>query len=660
VSPALRRLIAWVSLAVGLLLGALTLAPKAEANILVLSDSTSLALASNSRSAALGPFFALLAKAKKQGVKIHFVDHNMNVLGAPSYSLAELRDSVTPGATDPKYDFALMIVVNGRAFGSTENPNSTPIVQITKNVNRPRVPVFYVSVGNKADTFEDAANCSLGTDSAPIGATVTGGFASTQAGYSFPWAGYGFKRSAGTEGTYVTPVAWLDFYSMTRADPDGVGGAASPNDTLFAWFYNPPILASREALGATTVGYGCVSLEPSTSMNTISNFPPALSATVAVGMAMRLAPTLFKDGAAKLALDIDDGGKRFAGVASTAQVNDYLAGLDSLNVNGIKYTVGLETDSLHVPDANGLSRFANEWAVIGKSGFGKVTVHNHYGINTNAGAGGVAADTSAASITGKVYSDIFGVAAARNAFSGNQSVYGLLRGATARLVSFAGRQNVTRHVLPPTDDYTSAKVPRGGQTIDSMTTAIAMAGYRVIRTQYAGAQYNVQLQIGTGYYNYSTVARVVSPASLASSLGIGADYFPRVTFVASQYLHGTTTDTVTTAAYGTILGTAGLNLARSFGRTANFEAAFDSVTGTRQGTQANILVTHVPNWRSGGAALTYLSGARPGWEATRHIHGAMQAARWCALQANTATITYFRHGPVKWVWSDEFGPDDIQ
>jgi hypothetical protein len=82
----------------------------------------------------------------------------------------------------------------------------------------------------------------------------------------------------------------------------------------------------------------------------------------------------------------------------------------------------------------------------------------------------------------------------------------------------------------------------------------------------------------------------------------------------------------------------------------------------RRGTaKATILVTHLPNWRNGiGVVSTTYGGARPAWENVRMVHGVMEAAKWAAMQANTPTNTYFRDGPIKWVWPDEITERDLR
>jgi hypothetical protein len=627
-------------------------APRAHGNVLVVVDSAAYmpggATGSNIRNA--NPFLTLLQRSLKRGTRMDVHATGGNVLQGPGFTLAELRDSVHPNATDPRYQYDLIVSICAPAVVNVHSPN-----QLTHSLslaaNRPRVPVLYVDIGAFNTTFVQSSGCSLGVAGNQI--SLSEAFVSTPAGYSFPMGRYMYKRSTAAAGDYVTPVAWLDFYTFTRADPDGVGGIASPNDTLAAWLYNPPTLSTLT--NRNTTGYGCITLENAISHSGASNFPASLSALLAVGMAARLAPAAFTFPASKVALDIDDGGKRWVGwIAHDLQLNDYLAGVDSLNANRIPFTVGMETDSLGALDQNGRTRWANEWAVYGRSGFGKVTVHNHAG--TGAAPAGTIADTSLASITGRVYTDVLGAKRASHAFAGNQSIYGLLRGATDRLISFAGRQNVTRHVMPPTDDYCTN---RGN--IDSVTTAFGMAGYRVVRTQYASAQYNaIGGTGGTGYYAYATVGKIPNAAALAAALGIGGDYSPRVTFVGSQYIYGNTTDTTRADAYGAILNSPAICLSKTWSRVGNYDAATTTDSAPRSLTTANILVSHVPNWRQAQGTGAFMSGSRPAWESVRMVHGAMEAARWCALQANTSTRTYFRDGPVKWVWSDEFGPADIR
>lgn len=652
-------------------LALLVLPAVARADILVVTHD-SLAVIAAADNDNLQPFINLLHRSVKPGVRI-------NLTNADGWTLAELRDSVHADQGQySQYKASLIVVVNSRAFEN--NPTKLgrlALPLLSKPVNRPRVPVLYLMIGNTADSFENAGNCSLGVTGAPI--TLTSPFVGTPAGYAYPRGTYFYKKGAGgafpAMGDYVTPVEWLEWYTYTKSDPDGVGGIASPNDTLSSWFYNPPTLASRAALGANTAGYGCVNIEPMTNMSGSTNAPSAPAAAVAVGMAARLAPDDFAFPGVRVALDVDDGCKRYiggGGQGSSVQVDDYLAGLDSLGVHRIPYALGIEIDSMDTVDFNGRTRFQNEFAAARKYGMGRVTVHCHAGITSGGGAAGQSADSSLASVSGGVHTDIFGAIASRYAFgtsaaTRNKSVNGLLNSATTRLIDAAGDPRlVTNHVMPPTDNHKTALAGNSGgnaATYDSVYYAIALAGpkgwggYRVVRVQYGGDNHNYNMGGGTGGMPHGKLYPLPDYQSVADANGITGARLPRVILAGSGYL-AAPADTTTSSAYGAMQGNVNfhLNAAFGYGRTHNQtqaqDAASSNLLASRGTARETIYVTHTANWQQGiGITSTTYGGGRVGWESVRCIHAAMMAARWASSQSK---------GPVEWVWPDEITVRDIR
>lgn len=667
----MRRL----ALGFALLLCSLNIAPARAGGVLVLVDSLYVDNAHN-----YAPFFDLLGRSLKPGKRVDIVRQDGSAAAA-TYTLSELVDSVSPTGTAPRFDYDLIVVLEFTDNDYLLNTARRYPVQLSKAVNRPKVPVLYLSAS--ADLHQGSGDDSLGvryaSDVNPsIGTTM---LATSPAGVPFPVSTlYSVKLSTGA-GLYVTPVLWLACYNYTKADPDGVGGSFSSgavSDTLAAWFYNPPIASTRVGL-ANAAGYGVVNWEPAANNAGTANYPASQLGVVAVGMAAKLAPTIFSFPAQHVALDVDDGCKRFSSASSYPQVADALAGLDSLGVWKIPYTLGIEVDSMTTIDTNGSTRFVNEWTALRRYGMGKVTVHCHRGFSSaQGGSSAGVADTSLATASGGAYTDIFGSGCNRYPFGSttgttrDQSVYSLLLGATNKLKAAAGGgwTYVTRHVMPPTDDYSTrlAGVNGFGAVFDSISYAIALAGYRVVRTQYLADQYH----FGTG--STGGIGRVVDYYLPGINSTVGANLTPAVSvsynhllYVPSRYLWGTTTDTTSTADYGNMRASMSdlLGSAVGFNRPINMTTAQQSASAnlaSYKGVAKGVIwVTHLPNWRQGlaGSATVY-GGGRPAWEVTRQINGVMEAAKWCAQQANTSSTTYFRDGPIKWVYSDQITEKDCR
>lgn len=673
------------ALALSALLLALLSARPASADILVVyNDSLVTYGTSGSAQKNLAHFWDLLKRSVKPGVRI-------NMTSSDGWNLVDFRDNVSPTASTARYKASLMIMVQADRNAVISNSGQSgkdgriAMTQVTKAANRPQVPVLFVNVSDDA-SFQSGGNDSVGVTGGQV--TLTTPFAYSPAGYQFPTQVTGWVKGAGgaypAMGDYVTPVLSLGMHTYTKADPDGQGGwnshPGTQSDTLFAWFYNPPdnsTLSNR-----TTTGFGAIQFGAAGANAGGAQFSEGSLAVVAVGMAARLAPDQFKFPAVNVALDVDDGCKRFSSASSLPQVLDALAGIDSLNYAGIPYTVGIETDSMVTVESNGNTRFQNEMAVYRRNKLGRVTVHNHAGLT----AGGAIADTSLASVSGGVYTDILGVAAARWCFGTtagqrNQSVYGLLNGATRKLIDAAGDARIVSScVMAPTDNYkTNLAGTSGGNAAnyDSIGYAISLAamgyqgfpGYTVVRTQYLATTYNYQQGGGTGGFPRGYLW------SLPAMATIGAAVSPAVTNVSrfsllyapSGYIYGNTADTTTAQDAGAMKVGMNARLARSMGfnrlydMTTAQEAANASALSFHGTTKETIWVTHLPNWRQGiGITTPTFGGGRPGWENVRLVHGAMEAAKWAAQQANTASTTYFSSGPVKWVWADQITARDTR
>lgn len=674
-------------LAIALALG-LT-APAHADGVLILVDSLATSAAGGAQGATqdaknIAPFMDLLSRSLKPRMKM-----TISTVGgtstAPTWSLAELRDSISTSGNSPKYDYSLIVCLSATDNSYLFNTNNRAIPQLTLAANRPKVPVLYLSTVGFLHNY--VGDDTLGAVSAPI-TTVDSLMVTSPAGYAFAAKVGLVKRSTGASGDYVTPVLWVAGIGYSKTDPDGYAGtSSSARDSMAAWFYNPPILPALVGTGRTTTGYGVLHLESGVANAGGANNPTGTLAVIAVGMAAKLAPSIFQFPGARIALDVDDGCKRFSTASSYPQVEDALAGLDSLGVNKIPYTLGVEIDSLGAQDDNGNTRFQNEFARIRRYGMGKVTVHCHKGLT----AGGSVTDTTLASAASGIYTDIFGVAGNRRSFGStsgttrDQSTYALLNGATRKLIDYAGDASlVTRHVMPPTDNYktviTNLRDPVTQlrmATYDSISYAIALAGagykgfggYRIVRTQYQADQYNVNVPGNTGGlargFSYPlpaiyTIANALTPAVTNLTT-------MRLLYVTSAYMWGTTTDTSSTLNYGSMRApvnqiiTTNMGLARNYDMTTAQEAAASSAAAPRGSAKALIFVTHLPNWRNGiGLGTTVYNGGRPAWEMARQVNAAMEAAKWCALQANTSTTTYFRDGPMKWIYSDEFTDKDLR
>lgn len=667
-------------------------APVAHADgVLVLVDSLASSATGGSGGAVataknIAPFMDLLARSLKPRMKLT-VSNTGGTSTQATWSAAELQDSISTSGNSPKYDYSLIICIEATDNSYVFNTNNRAIPRLTLTGNRPKVPVLYLSSIGMMHNY--VADDTLGAVGVPI-STVDSMLVTSPAGFAFPMKTSGFvKRSTGTSGTYVTPVLWFAGGGYSKTVPTGYSGNSSgAADSMVAWFYNPPKAASgaRAGVGSDN-GFGYMTLEPGTSNSGTANYSSGMDAVIAVGMAARLAPTLFNFPGSRIALDVDDGCKRFSTASSYPQIEDALAGLDSLGVWGIPYTLGVEIDSLGTQDDNGNSRFQNEFPRIRRYGMGKVTVHCHKGLT----AGGAVADTSLASAASGIYTDIFGVAANRMAFGStsgttrDQSTFMQLNGATKKLIDYAGDQSfVTRHVMPPTDNYKSVRAnltdPASGlryQTYDSTSYAIALAGagykgfpgYRIVRTQYQANTYNINVPGNTGGFARGTSYPLPSIVTVAAQMTpVVNPGVTRLLYVTSAYLWGSTTDTASTQNYGAlrtatnqILGT-NMGFNRNYDMTTAGEASGGTSTPAARGTaRALIMVTHLPNWRQGiGVTGIVYGGGRPAWEQTRAVNGAMEAAKWCALQANTSTTTYFRDGPVKWIYSDEFTDKDLR
>jgi hypothetical protein len=646
-------------------------------------------------------FFDLLSRSIKSGNKITIANQSCwedatNAFGKGahfltcSYTLSELKDSIAPTGASPRFDYDLIVVMCTNASGGT-GPGRRFAVQLSQAANRPRVPVLYISEGS--DLAAGAGDDSLGVNSGHVNVSLTGSspFATSPAGFAFPVNTYFSQRlptsSGSLAGNYITPVLWLAFYNYTKADPDGVGGtSATASDTVCAWFYNPPIVSTRAGT-ANANGYGVINWESKASNVGSANFKSSQLSVVAMGMAARLAPSIFQFPAQHVALDIDDGSKRFVvpGVAcvqcSYPQVADAFAGFDSLGVWKIPYTLGEETDSMATAE-NGSTRFANEFAAARRYKMGRFTVHNHAGTS----AGGSVSDSSLTSASGGVYNDIFGKDRLAWAFGTtstqrDHSTYSLLTGATRKLITAVGDPLlVSRHVMPPGDDYSSQLAGPGGfflSNFDSISYAIALAGasyghgYRVVRTQYEAPNANAQepnsvmiggIGRGVDYFlpNINTIgASLISPVSVS---------YRDLLYVPSKYLWGGTLDTVSADVYipmrygmNSLLGAA-MGFERQIDISTASEAANTSALAHRGIAKGVIWVTHIPNWRAGIGVTANgpYSGPRPAWEMTRMINGVMEAAKWCAMQANTSTVRYFNSGPIQWVYADQITERDIR
>lgn len=683
----------------------LTARPCEARGVLVLvSDST---YVTNGLKNGTAPFFDLLQRSLKPGMKMSVSYQYGN--GATSgvgnfatYTLTDLKDNIFPTAAAPLYDYDLIVAMgfvgNSASFTAQRYP-----VQLSLAANRPKVPVLYIS--QTSDLAAGGSDDSLGTNAGHVNPLGNGNsaFVTSPAGYAFPVDSYFSQRlptGSSLAGNYVTPVLWLQGYAYTKADPDGQGGvwsgSAAPADTFMAWFYNPPIVSTRVGT-ANANGYGVINWEPTSSNGGGSNYPASQLSVVAVGMAARLAPAIFNFPAQKVALEVDDGCKRFAGVSSYPQVQDYMAGLDSLGVAKIPYTLGVEIDSMGASDDNGLSRFQNEYTTARKYGMGRFTVHCHRGFsNAQGGSSAGVADSSLASAASHQHVDILGSKSQRYALVGTSagtkdaSVLALLDDATKQLVDYAGDASlVSSCVMAPTDDWVTVRAksaPVNGNTanLDSVATAIAMAGsgykgfpgYKNVRVQFFSAIYNWQetytLTV-TGGTPRSILYPLPNVASYASALGTAINntqFRPRgigLLLATSRYLWGTTSDTASVDAYGAMRFQMSNLLGESVGynrninmTTANESAGSNQLANTGY-TKGVIWVTHCPNWRKGiGITSTVYGGGRPAWDNVRMVHGAMEAAKWCAQQANTSTTTYFRDGPLKWVYSDQITEKDLR
>lgn len=670
--------------------------------VLVICDS-SLTLAA-SFAANYRPFFDLLGRSMRPGFKVTISNNGGTSHAATSgqggtWTRDELVNQVKPDGTAPKYDYDLIVVLESSGDEYLENTYNRPIPRLTLGGERPRVPVIYLSgtTGFTGGTGgDDSTGCSPSTITADSSLLVS------PAGFALP-VKTAFNRRLrngegnGNPGTYVTPVLTLGGRGVTKADPDGFCGLFSnPDcDTLAAWFWNPPIRQARADSSANRAGYGFINMELASSNSGSSNHPASAQEIIAVGMCAKLAPACFKFPAQNLALDIDDGMKMFttSGI-NLPQVNDAVAGLDSLNYWRIPYTYCVETDSMNAVDSNGLTRAQNQFPTVFKNGMGKVAVHNHAGT----GSGGAADDTSRASASGGVYTDIFGVVAARYSLVGpsaatrDKSTLWLLDGATRKLIDYAGDVRfVSAEVIAPTDNYRTllasgliksdlASGVAQYSSYDSISYACRMAaggykgfsGYKVIRTQYLGSGYNYLEGGGTGGvargYSWSLPSLYTIAPALDTPLKPSGP--ARILYASSQYGWGTTTDTVSTQDFGQMRASMNALLGGAFGFNRKFnlttatEAAGSGLEAHRGIAKGVILVTHLANWRQGiGVSATVANcygGSRPAWENIRMVHAAMEAAKWCAQQANTATTTYFTDGPLKWTWGDMITEKDLK
>lgn len=696
----MKRLILGISLAL-----ALSAQPAHARGVLVICDST-LTTASG-YAANYKPFFDLLGRSVRPGFKVAIsndggISHAATSGTGGSWTRDELVNQVKPTGTAPKYDYDLIIALEISGDEYLENTYNRPIPRLTLGGERPRVPVLYIS--NGATFFggtggDDSTGCATSNILADSSIVVS------PAGFGFPVKSSSFARRLrsgegnGDPGTYVTPVLTLGGRGMSKADPDGFCGLYSnPNcDTLAAWFWNPPIRQARADSSANTAGYGFINMELASSNVGGAQYPASALALVAVGMAAKLAPACFQFPVQNIAVDVDDGMKMFTTTGiNLPQVNDAVAGLDSLNAWGIPFTYCVETDSMNAQDSNGKTRAENQFPTVFRRNLGKVTVHNHAGT----GSGGAVADTALASASGGVYTDIFGVQAARYSLIGptaatrNKSTLWLLDGATRKLIDYVGDSRyVSREVIAPTDNYRTllasgliksdlASGVAQFSSYDSIAYACRMAaggykgfpGYTVIRTQYLNSGYNYLEGGGTGGvargFSWSLPSLyTIAPALDTPLRPIGP---ARILYASSQYGWGTTTDTVSTQDYGQMRVSMNVLVGGAFGFNRRFNATTAQEAATAgAGAEAHrgvakgvILVTHLANWRQGiGVSPTVANcygGSRPAWENIRMVHAAMEAAKWCAMQANTSTTTYFTDGPMKWVWGDQITEKDLR
>lgn len=659
-------LIAIVSFAGSLGLALAVQPPVSRADILVVAHDSLIALGSTGAAQkSLAPMWDLAGRSTAPNV--HITQSN-----ADGWTLAELRDSVSASATNPKYRYGLIVMLQADRNAVVLNSGKAGRIamsQLTKSANRPKTPVLYVNVSDDA-SFQSGGNESLGVVGAQISALTTGQFANSPAGYQFPTSSVLWKRDATgaypAMGSYVTPVLWLAMYTYTKADPNGVGGDNShpgtPSDSLIAWFYNPP--NNTTYTDRTTTGFGAIQFGSTATNSGGAQYPEGSLATVAVGMMKRLAPEQFAFPGARAAVEIDDGCKRLttAGV-SAPQVVDAIAGIDSMGAQPVNckipFTYGIETDSMTTAES-GSTRFAIEFAAVRRYGMGKVTVHNHKGVSN--------ADSSeTASVASGLYPDIFGAFAARRGFAvTDKSIYSLLRGATAKLVAAAGGpQYVSFSVMPPTDNYKTVLAGTSGGNAadyDSIAYAIALAGYRVVRTQYLGTSYNYQQGGGGGGLPRGFAYPLPDARTLAASITNTSYGTPRrLIFAPSGYIYGTTTDTTTAADAGAMKVNMNTRISRAFGynrpidMTTAQEAASSSSLAFHGTTREAIWVTHLANWRQGiGVSGGVFSGTRPAWDSVRMVHGAMMAAKWAACASGNCA------GPVEWHYADEVTERDVR
>lgn len=678
------------------------LAPKAEARgVLVICDSTlttTAGYAANYR-----PFLDLLNRSVRTGFKVSISNNGGTSHAATSgqggtWTRDELVNQIYPTAASPKYDYDLIIVLESSGDEYLENTYNRPIPRLTLGGERPRVPVLYMTNGTSF-TGGTGGDDSTGCVASGINLASSSPMVVSPAGFAFPVATAFNKISTtgnGNPGQYVTPVLTLACTNYTKADPDGDRGLFSNPacDTLSAWFWNPPIRQARADSSANTKGYGFINMESASSNAGGAQYPASSLGLVAVGMAAKLAPACFKFPAQNVALDIDDGTKRYSTASSFPQVTDALAGIDSLNYWRIPFTYCIETDSMGTEESNGLTRFQNEYAVVNRNGMGKFTVHNHAGT----GSGGSDADTSLATASGKVFTDIFGVKAYRwsligpSAATRDKSTLWLLDGATRKLIDYVGSASkVSSEVVAPTDNYRTllasgliksdlASGVAQYSSYDSIGYACRMAaggyqgfpGYKVIRTQFLNLTYNAYEGGGTGGMARGFTMALPSLYTIAPALDVPLKPTgpARILFATSSYLWGSTTDTSSTQDYGTMRVSMNVLLGGAFGwnRKFNVTTAQEAATAGsgleahRGVAKAVIWVTHLPNWRQGIGVTSNgpYSGGRAAWENTRLVHGAMEAAKWCAMQANTSTTTYFKDGPLKWVWGDQITEKDLR
>lgn len=682
---------------------------EARGVLVLMNDSTYVA---NGLKNNYAPFFDLIQRSLKPGMRM--VVQNYTGIGGgaaeiaagtanyATYTLSELKDSISPTGTYPRFDFDLIVALgfvgNSASFTAQRYP-----IQLSLAANRPKVPVLYIS--QTSDLAAGGSDDSLGTNAGHVNPLGQGNttFVTSPAGYAFPVDAYFSQRLPTTTslaGNYVTPVLWLDMKAYTKADPNGQSGVESGStaaaDTFMAWFYNPPIASTRVGT-ANANGYGVINWELTSANGGGTNYPASQLSVVAVGMAARLAPAIFNFPAQKVALEIDDGCKRFANASSYPQVQDYMAGLDSLGVAKIPYTLGVEIDSLNALDDNGNTRFQNEFQNARKYGLGRFTVHCHRGFsNAQGGSSAGVADSTLASAASHQHVDIFGSKSQRYSLVGTSaatkdaSVLSLLDDATTQLIDYCGDASlVSATIMPPTDDWVtklakSNYVNGNLSNLDSVCTSIALAGagykgftgYRSVRVQFFSSIYNWQ-ETYTLTVTGGTPRGVIWPlpnlALTASALGTAINSRalrpggrPGLLLATSRYLWGTTSDTASVDAYGAmrfqmsnLLGEAvGFN--RNINMTTANESGGSNQLGNTGYSKGVIWVTHVPNWRQGiGITTPVYGGGRPGWDNVRMVHGAMEAAKWAAQQANTSTVTYFKDGPMKWVYSDQITDRDL-